>query len=757
MGTRFGTATAIFTGGGVAVIAQTIAVREAIVVFAGSEVSLAVLFAAWFAGIALGASAAPSFLRAANDARDVVALVVALLAFAPLAAIVVARGLPTGLGLPAGEIAPLSAMALGTALVALPGGALVGAFYPTAVAAWNEERGASGALGLVYGIEAAGSLAGGLAFTFLLLPVATPVTQATVAAGVGLFGAALAARRGWNRRLAVIALGVVAVAAPADGPAAVERITAAARARAQVPGVPFVGAIETPMQSLSVYRGHGQFDVFADGQPAISFPDDHGNGRETALVLVQHPSPTRVLVLGGEAEDLARHLRDSGVSAATFVDPDAAAHAAMLALAPEATRRAFDGGGAVFVPEDGRAFVRRGRGGFDLIWVRVPDPATLAGNRYFTKEFYEAARGRLAPGGVLATSIPGSANYAGPELLAVAASLRATLRAAFGHVLSVPGDRAMFFASDDPAALVADPARAAERWTRRRTTLATFRPELFHSWLDAGRIASWSAELDGVAAAVNSDARPGMYFHHLLRRERLANGSGDAFVAAGRNVGRVVRAGLVALGVLYAVVLARVALGRVTPRAARFSGSLVVFASGTAGFALALVVLLAYQNRFGSLYERVGALTAMFMAGAAAGAIAHVGWSGRRPVRLVAAAEAALIVLAALVAGTTRRAEVPEAAFAVLNVAVGGVLGFLFSAVGRWIAENGDAQPAAIAARLDRADHLGAAIGALATGVLLVPAFGIAGTCLAIVAGTGSTLLVFVVVAARLGAVSNSA
>jgi len=68
-------------------------------------------------------------------------------------------------------------------------------------------------------------------------------------------------------------------------------------------------------------------------------------------------------------------------------------------------------------------------------------------------------------------------------------------------------------------------------------------------------------------------------------------------------------------------------------------------------------------------------------------------------------------------------------------VAVAGILGGLVFPLAAAVAlKERDTTTGRTAGAIDAADHLGACVGALATGTLLVPVLGVSGACLVVVA-----------------------
>ena len=164
--------------------------------------------------------------------------------------------------------------------------------------------------------------------------------------------------------------------------------------------------------------------------------------------------------------------------------------------------------------------------------------------------------------------------------------------------------------------------------------------------------------------------------------------------------------------------------------------SLAVFASGFAGSALEVVLLMGFQILFGSLYHRVGLIVAVFMLGLALGSYAMNRVLAQRVRRELVMLEIVVAVVAAclplILMAVNRLAEgffgtvVCQGLiyFATLVVAV--LIGLAFPLAAKL--DYRDA--AATASRLYTADYLGAALGALLVSTMLIPVLGVTVVCL---------------------------
>ncbi len=173
----------------------------------------------------------------------------------------------------------------------------------------------------------------------------------------------------------------------------------------QLTGAPPV-KVRTQFQSLEVV------DTVAYGR-SLFLDEKIQSGQSDEFVyheaLVQpamlaHPAPRRVFIAGGGEGATAREvLRHRGVESVVMVDIDEEAVAACRTYLGAVHQGAFDDPRLRLIYDDARAELERDAAGFDVIVVDVTDP--LAGGpsyRIFTREFYQIARSKLRPGGVLA-------------------------------------------------------------------------------------------------------------------------------------------------------------------------------------------------------------------------------------------------------------------------------------------------------------------------------------------------------------------
>ncbi len=698
--TRAGAAVALAVLGFTTAVAQAALLRESMAAVGGSELAWGAVLALWLAGLGAGAwVGAGGRFRVSPAAAPVAAAALAL------AGVTLLRLAPWLAGRIPGET-PLAGPVLWlAALAVLPPAVAAGLGFPAMAAGLAGPRLAGNA----YALEAAGALAGGVAFTFLLAPLGS------VAAAVVGLAAALAA---WlalagRARLAVVALLAVAAAARPLS-LGVQELSWRLAGR----GAPLVAWRETREQRLELGGGPAR-SLYADGQLVATVPDPYRTEQLAHLAMLLHPRPARVLAVSVAARGALPAILEHPVRRVEAVEEDAA----LLGLLPE-----WYGGATAAALSDPRVEARggdplravRGSGEWDLILLLDPDPSTLRRNRTRTAEFFRACAGHLAPGGRVVVGTGVSDTFVEGGGGALLACLSATLRGVFPVVEAVPGDEVLLVGGEDRGAVVPGAAELLER-IRRRGLDDGVLPAVLAPRLEAERRGALEMRLRR-GAPVNTVARP----RAVMLAAALSEGRGAPRLLVG-----VRRLAAQPWPVFAVAVVTLMAVLLVTGWRRARPGVVTAAVVGFTSLGWWLLLLDAWQSTVGSVYAEVGGLAAAFMGGLVVGAGASRGGQGRPRLRL------AVVLLAGVGLSLLTASGVPwrwpRAAVLPMLLGAGIVTGAAFPLVAALAA----GVPAVKrAGRSFGADEAGGAAAAVVVGLVAVPWVGMTLTALGL-AGLG--------------------
>jgi predicted membrane-bound spermidine synthase len=270
------------------------------------------------------------------------------------------------------------------------------------------------------------------------------------------------------------------------------------------------------------------------------------------------------------------------------------------------------------INEDPRSYLKRSKKLYDGIMIYPVSPVTLAGNRLFTFEALESMKARLRPDGVLSLQVSGAENYLGPLKEQIILSPWQALGKIFPYRYAVPGSSITFFACQNEGIIPKDVEGYISRFDRRKISTTTFLPMSFYNILQPFRVEelnNWLAR--PVEAKLNTDAHPESFIQQLelwniysgaqinRQLEKLQSISFKQLITF------IAGAGLI---FLLAMFLTSPIISLKTCVAAGVS------VSGATGLLCEIILILLYQNSNGAAYQMSAFFFGVYMFGLAFGA-----------------------------------------------------------------------------------------------------------------------------------------
>ena len=762
-----------FTLGFTAQLAQLVLIRELLVTFQGNEIAIAIVFGAWVFWTAIGCllarrdrageSALDQQAFLAQRARGNFALAAVVLSlFLPLEVFGI-RMLRPLCGVIVGQYIPLPQLVLAALFLFAPVGLCLGAQFVYAAQAIRRPT-------RVYTGEAAGSAMAGFLLSLFLVPVLNTFGIAYFATSVSLLMAAWFLRpedepapsehhvfpHFRRRKKSILHSGLFAplltLAVLSAICLAYSRVPDAYSReqfwKAVCPAGRLVADEKSPFGDFAVLSQSGHYHIYQGGRLVSSLPDRGEAAPLTHFLLAQHPNPDRMLLVGGLSGMLKNVLRHPVAHVDDLeIDPQLV----LLAQPFMGTEdyKAFGDARVAFHPADGRAFLRQSPGGYDLVIVNVGDPDTARINRFYTQEFFQEVMARLAPGGILCLGpLTTTPNRMIDPTRERNATIYWTLRQVFNHVLATPGPSFCLLASNNRQGPTLDAPTIRHRLEARGIPDADV-----SGFLDTPGALQINYELrtgrhdlpranhrntPDVELAANTDDRPAGYF---LSMQLWAGIVGDRSMSWIMATFQGWRGLPILLLIGAATMLGLLAFGRWrTGSFAQPAVLLGIFSIGLSGMVASMMILLAYQNVIGSIYQAVGLLLALFMTGLAIGsALTQRLIRQATPVppnsaclRLVLAQMLFAVFLALLpsllrwpVALTATVLQ--HMVFGLSNLLAGLFVGSAYPlAIAAMAALRGSAGDGAA---LYAADLIGGCVGALLVSVFILPLFGFAFAC----------------------------
>ncbi len=742
-----------------AVIVQSVLLRELLVVVLGNEIVFGVSLGHWLLAVFAGALAGGWI--SGRTRHPVVLFTGSILAMAltPHVSVTLCRYLYRLSGTPAGAYIPFLKVVLLGALVMMPFAFFVGFTFPLAArlgtgAVARKVGGGDAGFGVphvasIYIAEAGGALLGGSVFSFFLAGSVDAYNVISLAVAPLLVMMLYDALR-QRQRLSFVFLGltvfVVILSLTPAGNAELEKKTIAVRWKGFSSGPSLCLSRDSRYQNISVGFMYGQYFFYSNGKFSTRAPEENDNLVLAARIMTQHPSPSRLLVVGEVMSGLGKYLLRYNIQSLTSVEMDEEYIDVIRGFLAADDKQILSDPRFFLQIEDGRRFISRstnragvGIGKMDLIFIYAPQPSTLLSNRFYTVECFHDIAALLADDGMLALRISSSENYLAGLAGDYAGIIYNTLKRVFPYVAVAAGEEIFFFCSRSEGVVTCDPVVLEERYRRCGVEPANL-GLLFRSLYPPQKTRLLKEALQRFPGKiVNSDGRPMAV--HLYNKILGWDGTGESGISA--------LYFLLGLAALFFVSRLCVVMSNAKHRSHTMDVVAGVAIAGFAGISLELLLINAFQNVFGYVYQFIGLIIALFMVGLPFGAWISRRWLEKNKTNTDAfklgflAGLQILLATAALGIPVVLRLSVRGGtAGGILLLSLVVVVGFLVGAVfplslqlTLGTIEYNIGRSAGI---VDAADHLGASVGAFFCGGLLLPLAGLrvtgymlAGCCIA--------------------------
>jgi len=696
--------------GAVSLSSQVLILRALIVTFLGSELTIGVALCSWMLFTALGAWVG-HLIAAKRRLSFLVALQLLTALFIPLS-LFAARSLRTVLGgVHPGETLGLMPLVFSTPILLAPLCLLIGMQFPSLLAMSGRGSG-----GKAYALEGAGAVFGGAVLTYILIPNFSPFNIAFSISLIQIICSVLfmlsvsppGRTMAWKYALVLLSLlvGFFLLISSKQ----LERLSLSFQWKGLIPVV----EKESPYGNIVIVKEGKQFSLYENGLLSYSTQDYALREEAVHLPMLFHATGGDILAFGqgaGALEEILKHR----VASVDYVELDPFALETLRPYLPHSSQKSLSDSRVSIHFMDPRRFIKAAAKHYDVILVDLPLPSTAMLNRCYTIEFFREAGERLKRGGILSLGLPSSEAYLGREMRLLSASILHSLRMVFPYVRAIPGEKTYFISSYDPSLMKATPELVARKWSEKRLPSRFITASYISYRLSALRVSSLMKALEPSSLTpVNEDLKPVSYYYGIILF--LSQFSPWA-VSALETLGKA-SPWLIAIPLLI-LPLFGLSLG-IQKRIALSMGII-----GFTSMALEIVLLYVFQAFYGYVYKHMGILLALFMAGLSIGSAAgqrHQVVGMRTVIMLLSACSICLAPLLLILRGCFSPFLVPV--FSLLLAIFGFLTGYAFPIADRSFRK---ARGTSI---IYASDLIGSALGAIITGVILVPLMGIPSVCL---------------------------
>ncbi|MFH1782617.1 MAG: hypothetical protein ABH848_03270 [Candidatus Omnitrophota bacterium] len=694
-------------------MAQIVIIRELLVSFYGNELTLGVILASWLFWVAFGSSIIGKTVdKLASREKLLSYLLLSVSILLPLNIFLI-RNIKSILSISTGEIlniVPIFIICnLSLSLLCIIFGFL---FTLISSIASVSSGSPSKEIGKVYFLEALGASIGGLLISLALIKILSPFEIIFIIAAFNLLASLL-----FNKNIfQVVCLIAISWSFLFNIPGELEQYT---RSR-QFKPFELAESIDSIYGNISVVKDGAQTSFYENGVLMFSYPDEMISEEATHYALLEHKDPKTVLLIGGGMGGALKEILKHAVEKIDYVELDPLIVKLSKKYLPEETDKKIN-----IINTDGRLFVKNTANSYDVIILNLPDPYTALINRFYSLEFFEEAKRILKKNGVISFRVTSSENYINREQAFYLAGLYNTLKNIFSDVIVLPGDSAIYLATDSKNLLTYDPAILIERLKKRNISTRFVREYYIPFRLDPLRIKYLKDSIEGInTSKINKDFRPisYLYYTNLWMSKFSAKKTMLGFID------KIDFKKAFSIIILIFIIL----LLLLKKYSFRVPVMISIGTTGMSEIAFQIIVILSFQFLYGYVYYKIGLILTSFMIGIVLGSYYMTKNLDRLEnekdlfikIQLLVGLYPVVLIISLLNIAKIGSKNILEPAFILLPI-LAGIIGGLQWPLANKICLQSNSQAGKTAGILYGIDVFGSCISALLISLILVPIIGI--------------------------------
>jgi predicted membrane-bound spermidine synthase len=371
-----------------------------------------------------------------------------------------------------------------------------------------------------------------------------------------------------------------------------------------------------------------------------------------------------------------------------------------------------------FITNDPRLYLKNTHKQYDVILMNMPAPTNLALNRYFTEEFFKLIIGRLKLKGIFSFTIPSKREILSPQFIKFNSSIINAVDKVFAYKLIIPSDAMIIIASDKQKINDYD---LLDNFTKTKPTTLFFTIYHFKDYL-APAMRNYTQNLLDKTISPNTDLNPSGFLNYLILEQ-------IKFYPDLKIDFKKMRSNTILFLLFFGLVI--IILSYLSKKA---SCLLSILTIGFSSISFSSIIFVLFQLYCGALFWKLGLLIALFMAGLSIGIFLI---NAIKSYRANLLSEIYLFWMIAIftlfsnlkIIGSSNYAELIFYLYAL-------ICGFLTGSSYPLLAQNllkNKFDDKGIAMTIYSVDLIGAFLGTITSGILLIPFLGISYSLLTLI------------------------
>ncbi|MCK4329626.1 spermine synthase [candidate division WOR-3 bacterium] len=605
------------------IFAETLLLRELLLVFYGNELSIGVVLANWLLLEAIGSIFIGRRIEYTKHRIKWFINWQTIFAIFLLLSILLTRILKGYLFPIPGESLGLLSIAGFSLLILIPVSISHGALFTFSCRIYADLRNSSNKninnnaqhIGSVYIYETLGTILGGITITYLLIPYFSSLQMALGVSLINLIICIFLQRRSILPAFFLFIFGIMLFS-----PNILQRINKFSIEK-QWSGQNVIHSENSIYGNIVVGKRQNQYTFFSDGLPIITtpVPDIASMEEFIHIPLLILSNPENILIIGGGAGGyLNEILKHHSVKLIDYCELDPLIIKLLRMFPTPLTENELGSERVNINFIDGRLFVKKTNMKYDAVFIGIKSPSDLQINRLFTKEFFGVVKSKLKKNGLLVLTLPGSISYISPQLRRLNLSILKSIESVYSFTRVIPGETNIILASSFDYYNIEESIQSGLRegdLDLNFLTSSSITYKLDRSWLD------WFNEsIQKVVAKENTDRLPSAVFYNLAYwNEIFSPYTSHFFITFERlNLTKVIFS-IIILFIIFLVIINIGRRKRHTKNTAIMTIPFAIVTSGFAGMIFELIIIFTFQTLYGYVYQMIGLLTSLFIAGTGIG------------------------------------------------------------------------------------------------------------------------------------------
>jgi len=696
-----------FIKGFTALCAQVLLIREFFVVVHGNELSFGIFLAIWVIAGAAGSFLSRFFKK---NIQSIFLLLVVVEGIWLFASITIIRSYHYIFTLSPGQLMNITQSILLTVVCAGVFNFLQGMRFVIGGTLFFDEKNKDKIPGLIYGWEAAGSLAGGFVFAFLIQKYTNPFQSASIIFVLSMISCVPLLITGKKFFLTLIWCAIILMLPCFNTVYSnLNNTTLTEEFGLKTPPVYYAN---THYGNITVFQQEQQLSFMIDGSLVFTLPYPDTEWIETIshFPLLYSKKAENILVIGAGIKGVIPEiLKYKNVSIdCVEINPE------LIHLINKFSSYYFPGYSSEkikIITDDAIGFLRKTTKKWDVIILDAGFPLSLKTSRFYTVEFYSLIKNHLSEEGIFFTGIDGSPDYMSKPLADVHTIIYSTMTNVFTRLYIVPGYFTCYCATKNLAGDFS-PDYLISQLKEKNIPTKVITPFYLKDRLSKDKIERFFSMI-GQRKKINTCSKPIIIIPAIQYWVSLSGG-GE----------KIKNFGVILFPALCFLLCSIFFIGRQETKILEIT----IFSTGFLSIAWELIFLFLFQTNYGSVYFYLSILTGIFMGGMTCGSIVFSSFfkKFKKLKKILFVWQMAQMVFALLfvLIIVFLKTVIPAFVFFVLMAIAGFFTGWEFPLVNSIYLNEKNLFSDSIS-RFYSFDLAGATLGSLLTATFLVPVCGI--------------------------------